>query len=145
GGNAGSACAPPAAGGPGSRGRWVRLSRARLVAVEAAAGAAVGGAVLRGPLGWTVLVLAGPALLVAVTRRDGRWLTDLLAARLRSTAASVVAVAEPDSAGPGPGWPAARRACGLGAVRRVAPRLAVAECTDRNGYPLGVAWDGQGV
>src|SRR5262249_56020709 len=67
-GNASSAYALPAAARPGSRGRWVRLSRARLVAVEAAAGAAVGGAVLRGPLGWTVLVLPGPTLLVAVTR-----------------------------------------------------------------------------
>jgi type VII secretion protein EccE len=32
----------------------------------------------------------------------------------------------------------------LGALAAVAPRLEVAECTDRNGYPLGVAWDGQG-
>src|SRR5262245_52869073 len=86
-GSAISAYAPPAAARPRSRGPWARVGRARLVAVEAAAGAAFGGAVLRGPLGWTVLTLAGLALLVAVARRDGRWVTDLLAARLRGTAA----------------------------------------------------------
>jgi type VII secretion protein EccE len=121
-----SAFAPPAAAARPRAGRQPRISRGRLVAVEAAAGAVFGGAVLRGAIGWTVVGAGALALLLAVARRHGRWLTDLLATRLRRPVA------------PATGSPV------LGAVASVAPRLAVAECTDRNGYPLGVAWDGQG-
>jgi len=106
----------------------VRFGRGRLVAVEASAGAIFGGAVLRGAAGWTVVVAGALTLLLAVARRRGRWLTDLLAARARRT--NVV--------GAGPA------ATDLGALNVVAPQLTIGECTDRNGYPLGVAWDGQG-
>jgi type VII secretion protein EccE len=107
----------------------VRVSRGRLVAVEAAAGAAFGGAVLRGPIGWPVLAAAGLALLLAVARRNGRWLTEGLAAGSRRTAGAAEGAAGAD----------------LGAVAGVVARLTVDECTDRNGYPLGIAWDGQGL
>jgi type VII secretion protein EccE len=107
----------------------VRFGRGRLVAVEASAGAIFGGAVLRGPAGWTVAVAAALVLVLALARRRGRWLTDLLATRARRTPIAAAAV------------PAGND---LGALAVVAPQLAVGECTDRNGYPLGVAWDGQG-
>jgi type VII secretion protein EccE len=122
-------------------GRRVGIGRGRLIALEAAAGAVLGGASLRGVIGWTMLATAAPVLVLAVTRRDGRWLTELLAVRLRGSAPlSVVVVAGPALERATPD----RRAAELGAVVGVAPRLTVAECTGRNGYPLGVAWDGQG-
>jgi type VII secretion protein EccE len=129
-------------------GRPVRAGRGRLVAAEAAAGVALGGAVLRGAIGWTLLALAVPALLITVARRDGRWLTDVLAGRLRGIgrpAPGQVAAgrATPDRAARAGGVPAL--AAELGAVLGVVPRLAIADCTGRNGYPLGIAWDGQGL
>jgi type VII secretion protein EccE len=130
---------PVAAGPSRAGGRAVRIGRGRLVAVEAAVGAAVGGAALSGAIGWTALGLAALTLLAAAARRDGRWLTDLLADRWRGAAAAGAVVAPaPEHAAPG------RGAAELGAALGVAPRLAVAECADRNGHPLGVAWDGQG-
>jgi type VII secretion protein EccE len=110
-------------------GQRVRFGRGRLVAVEASAAAVFGGAVLRGPAGWTVVVLGVLALTLAIARRRGRWLTDLIAARARRTpVAAATGSTNTD----------------LGALTVVAPALTVGECTDRNGYPLGVTWDGQG-
>jgi type VII secretion protein EccE len=90
--------------------------------------AAAGGAILRDPAGWAVVAAGTLAFIVAIARRRGRWLTDLIAARARRT--PIVGVASTGN--------------DLGALSVVAPQLSVAECTDRNGYPLGVGWDGQG-
>jgi type VII secretion protein EccE len=99
------------------------------VAVEASAATIFGGAVLRGPAGWSVLVAGVLALALAVARRRGRWLTDLIAARARRTPIAAPTTAPTHD---------------LGALTVVAPALSIGECTDRNGYPLGVTWDGQG-
>ncbi|WP_426512662.1 type VII secretion protein EccE [Dactylosporangium sp. McL0621] len=138
---------------PRRSGGRLRIGRGRLLALEAAVGAAVAGGALLGVGGWTLVGVAVVVLAVALARRDRRWLTDLLAARVRrDAAASVLAAARPAAAPPVAGLtappPVAAPVLGgpaqLGAAARIAPRLEVAECTDRNGHPLGVAWDGQG-
>lgn len=104
----------------------VRLGRGRLVAVEAALGAAVGGVAVGGAVGWPVAACGGLALCTTLARSRGQWLTDRVHGWPRPVPAA------PGSTG------------GMGALTQVAPRLGVAECADRNGAPLGVAWDGQG-
>ncbi|MFI5913180.1 type VII secretion protein EccE [Dactylosporangium sp. NPDC051541] len=114
-------------------GRRTRIGRGRLLAIEAAAGAAIAGGALLGIGGYVLLGVAVLVLAVALGRRDGRWATDLLAARFRVAS---LAPAEPSTGGP---------ARDLGAVAAIAPRLEVAECADeRNADAVGVAWDGQG-
>ncbi|WP_433220642.1 type VII secretion protein EccE [Dactylosporangium sp. CS-047395] len=128
---------------PGRTGRRLRIGRGRLIALEAAVGAALAGAALLGVGGWTILGVAVVVLLVALLRRDRRWLTEVLAARVRRDATTgVLAAGRPVPATDTPGVLTGAEA--LGAAAEVAPHLEVVECTDRNGYPLGVAWDGQG-
>ncbi|GLL08058.1 type VII secretion protein EccE [Dactylosporangium matsuzakiense] len=119
---------------PRAGGRRTRIGRGRLLAVEAAVGAAIAGDALVGVAGYVLLGVAAAVLAVALARRDGRWVTDLLAARFRVSALP----------SPAPAPPAPRTAGDLGAVAVIAPRLEVVECTDRNADPIGVAWDGQG-
>jgi type VII secretion protein EccE len=126
------------------RGWWVRIGRGRLIALEAAVGAAVTGGILLGAVGSVMILAAGLVLVLALGRRDGRWLTELVAAQIRRDAATRVVVAGESAVAPATGEGAGGSAAELGAVAGVVPCLVVVECTDRNGYPLGVAWDGQG-
>jgi type VII secretion protein EccE len=122
--------------GPGVRPR--RIGRGRLIALEAVAGAAIAGGALLGAGGWVILAAAVLALALTLGRRDHRWLTELVAARVRRDAATRVLATGSDLAG------GLRGAAELGAAAQVAPRLEVTGCTDRNTHPVGVAWDGQG-
>lgn len=125
-------------------GRATRLGSAlrtgRLVAVEAALGAIAGGIAVRGAFGWSSVACGGITLAAALARHRGRWYTDGLGSRARRAAAASVPPA-PDPAQAGYG---ATTFGAVGAAATLAPRLRVAEHTDRNGFPLGVVWDGQG-
>ncbi|MFB9239672.1 type VII secretion protein EccE [Plantactinospora siamensis] len=143
------------------RGSRLRIDRSRLIAVEAVAGLAIVGGTLGGAVGWSMIFVAALVLLLTLGRRDGRWLTELMAARLRGgTATNAVVAAPPEpttkprGAADQPGG-AANRPDGtagevrsgtaeFGAVAEIVPQLMVTECSSRNGDPVGVAWDGQG-
>lgn len=118
----GSPPAPPLTG----RRRRFGMSVGRLVAVEVAVGALVGGGVWGGGFGWTAVGAGVLLLVVAVARRDGRWLV------------------EPRRVVRATSWPDAGAVGDFGELTRIAPGLHVTGAESRTSGPVGIVGDGQG-
>ncbi|MFD9847912.1 type VII secretion protein EccE [Streptomyces parvus] len=106
------------------------FGRARVVALQASAGALLTGFVFGGPTGWTLAVAGALTGIAALLRHREQWLDARLLAGWRRGGLAGNGRRAPDAA--------------LGLAATLLPPLEVAEASDRNGRTVGVLADGRG-